>query len=88
MKRVDLPQLKEHIDEYIDEVEHGEEIVVAEQHREIARISPPNTPVEESIKDLIKSDDADWDGGKPAGVARPVSIEGKSVAQIVSEDRR
>jgi prevent-host-death family protein len=88
MKRIDLPQLKKHFDEYMDEVEHGEEIVVASQQREIARISPPSESTEQSIKNLVKSGDADWNGGKPAGVHEPVAIQGKSVGEIVCEDRR
>ncbi|MFZ3089616.1 MAG: hypothetical protein WA240_03240 [Nitrospirota bacterium] len=44
--------------------------------------------VASSLLPLVKEGLAVWKGGKPAGSRRPVKIKGKSVSEIVLEDRR
>jgi prevent-host-death family protein len=40
MKRVRIAELKDHLSEYLRAAEHGQEVVVTDRNRPIARISP------------------------------------------------
>ena len=89
MRRIRMQDLKEHIEQYLSEVEAGEQIVVRDNTHEIALITPLGKPQQDvGVRNLMESGRANWAGGKPRGVAEPVKNEGKLVSDIVSEDRR
>jgi antitoxin (DNA-binding transcriptional repressor) of toxin-antitoxin stability system len=84
-----MRELKAHIEQYLNEVEAGERIIVRDNTHEIALITPVGKPQEEAgVEALVKSGRATWAGGKPRGACEPVKNEGKPVSDIVGEDRR
>ncbi len=88
-QRVGLRELKQHLGAYIRRVKAGERIIVTDRNRVVAAVVPPGS--EEAAGDLlalVRDGVATWKGGKPRGLSSPPTIEGKSVAQAVLEDRR
>jgi antitoxin (DNA-binding transcriptional repressor) of toxin-antitoxin stability system len=70
------------------DVYKGEKILITDRDRVIATILPVERGEEDSkVLSLVKEGFAAWRGGKPAGSHRAVRIEGKTVSEIVLEDR-
>jgi len=64
-------------------------VVVTDEGRPVAILSGIGERPELSrIWDLVESGEASWSGGKPRGSTRPVKIRGKSLSDMVLEDRR
>jgi prevent-host-death family protein len=77
------------IQEYLQRVQRGEEVVVTDQGRPVALLSGIEGGEEmRSIWDLVASGQAHWKGGKPRGASRPIKNRGKSLSDMVLEDRR
>ena len=62
MRRASIAKLKAHLSEYVDAARAGEEIIVTDRNRPVARLCPVNVPVrgEARLLELIR-----------AGLARP-----------------
>ena len=89
MKTVDVKELRNRLSYYLREVKEGEKILITDRDQVIATISPVERGEEDSkLLSLVKEGFASWRGGKPTGSRRPVKIEGKTVSEIVLEDRR
>jgi prevent-host-death family protein len=90
MNTVGIRELKAHLSRHLRRVRSGTRLVITERGRAIASIQPVDTPGEvEWAHALVAAGRAHWSGGKPEGLAPPVSIEpGKTVAEAVIEDRR
>ena len=84
-----IKDLKNRLSYYLREVKKGKKIMVTEREKVIATIAPVERAEEDSlILSLVREGFASWKGGKPAGSRRPVKIKGKTVSEIVLEDRR
>lgn len=84
-----IKDLKNKLSHYLREVKKGEKILITEREKVIATIVPVERVEEDSnLLSLVKEGFAVWKGGKPAGSRRPVKIKGKTVSEIVLEDRR
>ncbi len=84
-----VKDLKNRLSYYLREVKRGEKIMITERDQVIATILPVERGEEDSkLLSLAKEGFATWKGGKPAGSHHPVRIRGKSVSEIVLEDRR
>lgn len=84
-----VKDLKNRLSYYLREVKKGEKILVTEREKVIATITPVDRVEEDSlILSLVREGFAAWKGGKPSGSRRPVKIKGKTVSEIVLEDRR
>lgn len=89
MKTVGIKDLKNRLSFYLREVKKGEKILITDRNQVIATILPVERGEEDSkLLSLVKEGFASWRGGRPAGSQRPVKIEGKTVSEIVLEDRR
>lgn len=89
MKTTGIKELKNRLSYYLREVKKGEKILITERERVIATIVPVERVTEDaSLLSLVKEGFAVWRGGKPVGSRTPVKIKGKTVAEIVLEDRR
>lgn len=86
---VGVRELKTHLSRYLRQVKNGEDIVVTERGKEVARIVPIGVSVEERLQRMVESGFAQWDGKKLP--ARPLmTIQNRSpktVAELVVEDR-
>ena len=89
MSQVGVRELKNRLSRYLKQVQGGEEIVVTERGRSVARIVPINTSsLKRSLEPMLREGAVRWSGGKPRGASlRPV-IRGRTLADMVMEDRR
>ncbi len=84
-----IKELKNRLSYYLREVKKGEKILITEREKVIATIVPVERAYEDSqLISLVQEGFALWKGGKPAGSRNPVKITGKTVSDIVIEDRR
>jgi prevent-host-death family protein len=89
MKAAGIKELKNRLSYYLRQVKRGEKILITERDQVIATILPVERGEEHSkLLSLVKEGFATWKGGKPVGSHRPVRIKGKTVSEIVLEDRR
>lgn len=89
MQTAGIKELKNRLTYYLREVRKGEKILVTDRKKVIATIVPAGRSAEDAeLFSLIKEGLAIWRGGKPAGSMRPVRIKGKTLSEIVLEDRR
>jgi prevent-host-death family protein len=89
MKTVGIKDLKNRLSYYLREVKRGEKILITDRNQIIATILPVERGEEDSkLLSLVKEGFASWRGGKPTGSHHPVKIEGRTVSEIVLEDRR
>lgn len=89
MTRIGVKALKDRLSEYLRRVGEGERIIITDRGEPIAAL----TPVEEADEvrwgwDLVREGIAHWSGGKPGGCANAPAAKGKTMAQMVLEDRR
>jgi prevent-host-death family protein len=86
---VGVRELKNRLSSYLERVKSGEKLAVTERGRIIAYIiSSEKSPAYEELIQFVREDKAVWNGGKPAGSAKPVPAKGKPVSRIVIEERR
>ena len=84
-----VKDLKNRLSYYLREVKKGEKILITERDQVIATILPVERGEEDSsLLSLVKEGFATWKGGKPTGSPRPVRIKGKTVSEIILEDRK
>lgn len=89
MTQVGIEALASQLREYLRLARTGEKVLVTDEGRPVAILSGIGEGQELSqIWDLVHAGEANWSGGKPKGSARPVKIRGKSLSEMVLEDRR
>ena len=89
MITVGIKELKNRLSHYLREIKKGGKIVITEREKVIAAIVPVERADEDSrLLSLVKEGFAIWKGGKPVGSRHPVKIKGKTVSEIVIEERR
>lgn len=89
MTRVGVKALKDQLSSYLRLARQGERIVVTEHGKPVAILSPFEESEDVSRAwDLVRSGAASWSGGKPQGSTNPPKPIGKSVSEMVIEDRR
>lgn len=86
---VGVRELKTHLSHYLRQVKSGEDVVITERGKEVARIVPMGVSVEERLQRMVESGFAQWNGKKLP--AQPPAIvqnrSQKTVAEVVIEDR-
>jgi prevent-host-death family protein len=89
MSHVGVRELKNGLSRYLKRVKGGEEIVVTERGRSVARIVPAKaTNLTRALEPLVREGAVRWSGGKPRGASRRPVIQGQSLSEIVLADRR
>lgn len=89
MITVGIKELKNRLSQYLRKIKQGEKIIIMEREKAIAAIVPIERTSEDSeLLSLIKEGFAVWKGGKPIGTKHPIKIKGKTVSEIVIEERR
>ncbi len=91
---VSVRELKANLSRYLKLIEEGKSLDVTKYRRKVARIVPVKDTSKDSkdsenkkIAKLLKSGMVTWSGKKPSGGRiRPV-IKGKTVSEIVLEER-
>ena len=89
MSQVGVRELKNQLSRYLKRVQEGEEIIVTEHGRSVARLLPASTPpLKKDLEPLLRKKVIRWDGGKPHGSSRRPLIQGQSLSEMVVEERR
>ncbi len=89
MPQVGIRELKDRLSGYLKRVQGGEEIVVTERGRSVARIVPVKpASLKRALKPMLREGSVRWSGGKPRGASRRPMIRGRTLADQVKEDRR
>jgi prevent-host-death family protein len=89
MSEVGVRELKNRLSRYLKRVEAGEELIVTEQGRTVARLVPVKVPeIQETLRPLLRDGYIRWAGGKPHGVAKPTKMRGRNLSELIIEDRR
>ena len=89
MSQVGVRELKNQLSRYLKRVQEGEEIIVTEHGRSVARLLPVLTPpLKKDLEPLLREGVVRWGGGKPRGSSRRPRIQGQSLSKMVVEDRR
>ena len=89
MSQVGVRELKNQLSRYLKRVQEGEEIVVTEHGRSVARLLPVHTPsLKKDLAPLLRKGAVRWSGGKPRGSSRRPVMQGRPLSEMVVEDRR
>lgn len=89
MSHVGVRELKNRLSRYLKRVQEGEEIVVTDRGRSVAKIVPAkHSMLRRALEPLVREGAVRWDGGKPHGSSRRPVIRQVSLADVVVEDRR
>jgi prevent-host-death family protein len=84
---VSVREFKSHLSSYLTRAQRGEELVITSHKHPVARVIGLPVDVPSEIMLLLQTGQAEWHGGKPmGGKTRPV-ISGKTMADMVLEDR-
>ena len=85
--QVSVRELKDHLSQLLERARSGEEILVTSHKKLVARITGVQRVEDKTIQRLLESGLATWNGGKPRGASIRLSGEGKTLAEMVIEDR-
>lgn len=83
---VSMRDLKAHLSDYVRKARDGQNVVIRIHNKPVARITSIKEPV--SLETLKNMPGILWNGGKPAGLPKGERIRGKTLAEMVIEDRR
>lgn len=84
-----VKELKNRLSHYLAMVKMGKPVIITERNQAIATIVPMERAGEDGmLLSLVKEGFAEWKGSKPFGSSRPVKIKGKTVSEMVIENRR
>ena len=86
MLSVGIKELKSKLSNYVDQVRHGEEIVITDHGKEVAMVIPISKE-RRAIKALSIDGKARWAGAKPVGM-EGLKIKGEPISKTVLEERR
>ncbi len=85
--QVSIREFKAHLSSYLSQAQQGQPIDVTSHRKVVARIVGVPAPGNEGVARLVVGGVAQWGGGKPAGAAYQLSPVGRSVSEMVLEDR-
>ncbi len=85
--QVSTRELKSHLSSYLSQAQAGVAIDVTSHRKVVARIVGVPAPGIEGLARLVVGGVAQWGGGKPVGAAYKLAPLGRSVAEMVLEDR-
>jgi antitoxin (DNA-binding transcriptional repressor) of toxin-antitoxin stability system len=89
MESVGIRQFKENMGHYVDLLRSGQDIILTDRKKQIAKITPVGmSATEEAVRQMVLDGKASWSGGRPQSHRDRVQIKGKGVADAVVEDRR
>lgn len=90
MLNVGIRELKDHLSSYIKKVKRGEIVTITERGRAVAAItSLKEENAKKRLFELVMEGTLTWGGGeKPGGLKNPPKTKGKTVGEMVLEDRR
>ena len=85
MISVGIKELKANLSAYVKQVQGGEEVVITDRGREVARVVPISAG-RQGVNELLTSGKARWAGGKPKG-ALGIRLRGEALSDTIVEER-
>ena len=88
---VGVRDLKANLSKYLKRVRAGASITVTDRGKAIATIHPAEPKSDLSwVHQMVAEGRAQWNGGKPLGLAKPIKLrgKGKSASEMLIEDRQ
>jgi antitoxin (DNA-binding transcriptional repressor) of toxin-antitoxin stability system len=88
--QVSVYELKNHLSQYLHKGQEGEKVIVTSHRVPLAISNPIPAAITKKIglKKIFQLENVEWNGKKPKGVKQGLKIRGKTVAEMVLEDRR
>ncbi|MBN2679732.1 type II toxin-antitoxin system prevent-host-death family antitoxin [Acidithiobacillus montserratensis] len=85
---VSIREFRAHLSRYLLQVQQGQILDITSHRKQVARLVgiPTDSPC--GLTRLVTSGAAQWQGGKPAGASIRLPAGGRSVSEIILEDRR
>ena len=84
---ISVREFKAHLSKYVAEARAGRPVVISSHRKVVARLVGVAEETSPGVEQLLVSGAAEWGGGKPEGGPIDLSSSGKSVSQMVLEDR-
>ena len=87
-QRVPIREFRARLPHYLAQAAAGRGVIEVTSHRRVvARVTGVPSDAGEGIARLIASGAASWHGGKPAGAGIRLAMRGRSVSELVLDDR-
>ncbi len=84
---VSMQEFKSHLAQYVGQAQADQVIELTSHRKVVARLIGVPLAASEGIAKLLASGRATWQGGKPKGAQLQLSAQGKSMSDMVLEDR-
>lgn len=87
---VGIREMKRSLSHYLRKVKMGKSITITDRGVPVARLTPVNNNIPQGVLKMVDEGLAAWQGNTP-GKLKPVyksSAVGKSLSEMISEDRR
>ncbi len=85
--QVSIREFKAHLSRYLSQAQEGQAFDVTSHRKVVARIVGVPAAESAGVARLMAGGIAQWGGGKPTGAAIRLSPGGRSVSEIVLDDR-
>jgi prevent-host-death family protein len=85
--KASIQEFKAHLSQYIREAQSGKMLELTSHRKVVARITGVPQAENAGVSRLIAAGVATWQGGKPKGAALKLHPVGKTVSEILLEDR-
>ena len=87
-QRVPIREFKARLSHYLAQAGAGHGVIEITSHRRVvARVTGVPSEAGEGIARLVAAGAASWRGGKPAGAAIRLAKRGRSLSELVLDDR-
>lgn len=84
---VSVREFKSHLSSYLARAQTGEDLVVTSHKLPVVRVLGIADAASQGLSAMLASGEAEWHGGKPVGARIKLSLQGKSLSDMVIEDR-
>lgn len=85
--QVSVRQLKNHLSQYIHQVQTGTTILITSHQTPVAIIQAVPKTHKPGLENLYRLENISWNGKKPKGLRNPPKIKGKSASEMILKDR-
>jgi prevent-host-death family protein len=85
--KVSIHEFKSHLSQYVGQAQAGQLIELTSHRKVVARLVGVPSAGSAGISKLLASGVASWQGGKPQGATLILKSGGKSMSELVLEDR-
>lgn len=85
--QVSIREFKAHLSHYLAQAQSGQALDVTSHRKVVARIIGVPAPDSVGVARIVAGGAGQWGGGKPVGAAIRLSPGGRSVSEMVLEDR-